>query len=368
MSEKSHDSGHGSDYKDSHAQESSKEHGHENHGKSHEKHSHRHSYHGKPLPSTIFVTVVVFLVLTVLFFLYYGVLFENLWLIGIGLILLFLVYKYDYILKLTEYERAIIFTLGRATNVVGPGWVVIFPPIQTFTKVDLRTKVIDIPPQSIVTKDGVEVVVDALLYLGIKKDAESVKKSMLEVQNYENAAKTYVIATLRDIAGALNLNELISNVDSIDKDLKRELLVTVASWGVEVESVKIQEIKIPEKVLSAMHEEKAALQEKLASYQRAAAHEREIETVKNATEGLSDKALAYYYVKALEKIGESSSTKFVLPMELTNLLDSLSTKKFSLKDITDVLSSSQDVNVKSIFKKKKKKKKKTSLAIKENTI
>ncbi|MBN1940981.1 MAG: hypothetical protein JW772_02250, partial [Candidatus Diapherotrites archaeon] len=94
--------------------------------------------------------------------------------------------------------------------------------------------------------------------------------------------------------------------------------------GVSIEAVKISDIKLPQKIADAMHEEKAAEQLKFARIQSAEAHKAEIEAVKNAAGQLSDKALSYYYIKALEKLGEGQSTKFIFPMELTRLAESIS--------------------------------------------
>lgn len=284
-------------------------------------------------------------------------LFENAVWIAILIVFLFLVWKYDYVLQLTEYERAVVFTLGRVSGVVGPGWVAVFPPIQSYTKVDTRTKVIDIKPQSVVTSDGVEVMIDALLYIKVGKDKDSVLKSVLEVEDYETAAKSYVHALLRDVIGSITLTDLISSIEQMSVRLKSNLEKIAARWGVTVESVKIQEVKIPPTVLQAMHDEKAATQQKLAAFQKAEAHEREILAVKQAAENLSDKALAYYYVKALEEIGKSGSTKLVLPLEVTRLLESFTQKKISSDELESAFKKFEP-QIRAIVSGKKPKKKK----------
>ena len=284
----------------------------------------------KRIRDSVFLAVLVGLaVLAGIFFLGAGFIFDNLILIVALLLFAYLGFKYDYLLKLKEYERAVVFTFGRASGVSGPGWVFVFPPFQSYDKVDLRQKVLDVPPQTVVTKDSVALQVDALIYLNIKRDKESILKAVLEVQDVETAAKKYVVASIRDVVGNISLDDLISNIENMNKLLKTELEKIATAWGVNVEAVKLQSVDIPKIVLDAMLEEKAAAQRKLARFQEADAHEKEIEAVRDAAENLSDKALAYYYIKALEKIGESSSTKFVLPMELTRLAESISSQKLS---------------------------------------
>ncbi|GEM_PF-73922 len=295
-------------------------------------HAGRRSFKDTAFLGLIAATAIVI----ALFFLGSSLVLNNLLQIALILIFLFLINRYNFLIQLKEYERAIVFTLGKATSVRGPGWTVIFPPLQSITRVDTRTRVLDVPPQSVVTNDGVEVVIDAVIYMKVKSDKESVFKSVLEVQDVESASKKFVVASLRDVIGNISLRELISRIENMNKLMQQELEKIVKEWGVNIEAVKIQDVKIPKIVMDAMLEEKAAVQRKLARFEEAEAHEREISAVRNAAENLSDKAIAYYYVRALEKIGSSDSTKFVLPMELTRFVESISKKKFSRADIGEI--------------------------------
>ncbi|MBI4044769.1 MAG: SPFH domain-containing protein [Candidatus Diapherotrites archaeon] len=288
----------------------------------------------KRIRDSVFLAVLLGLaVLAGVFFVGAGFIFDNLMLIVAVLLFAYLGFKYDYLIKLKEYERAVIFTFGRTSGVSGPGWVFVFPPFQSFEKVDLRQKVLDVPPQTVVPKDSVSLQVDALIYLNIKRDKESILKSVLDVQDVEDAAKKYVVASLRDVVGNISLTDLISNIEDMNRLLKTQLEKIATAWGVNVEAVKLQSVDIPKVVLDAMLEEKPATQKKLARFEEAEAHQREIEAVRNAAENLSDKALTYYYIRALEKIGQSSSTKFVFPMELTRLAESITNKKMSGAEI-----------------------------------
>ena len=268
------------------------------------------------------VIILLFILLVAIIQLQDFFLRNILW-IFLGLIVLFLVWKYDYLLQLKDFERAVIFRLGKVHRVGGPGWAILLPPIETYYAVDVRTQTIDVKPQNVVTKDQVEVRVDAVIYLKVRKDNESVIKSIVEVQDYKQASQLYVVALIRDAIGTMNLSELISNVEQLNAKMEKGLSNIAHSWGVTIESAKITTMDIPAVVLSAMHDQKAAVQKKLARIEAAEAQKIEIDAVKAAAEQLNEKALAYYYVKALEKVGEGKSTKFIFPMELSRLAEAI---------------------------------------------
>ena len=249
---------------------------------------------------------------------------QNLPIILVAVIIVYLLSRFDYVLLLKEYERAVIFRFGKVNRVGGPGWALNFPPFETYDVVDLRTQTVDIPKQDVVTKDNIEIVIDAAIYLKVKKDNASVINSVIEVDDYIEASETFVVGLIRSECGKLELSELIFKIEELDKNLKDDLEGLAARWGVEVEGAVIQDIQIPKTVLDAMHEQKAAIQKKLARIEAAQGHQAEIMAVKEAAQQLNDRALAYYYVKALEKLGEGKSTKIIFPMELTNLAKALS--------------------------------------------
>ncbi len=292
----------------------------------------------KELKQLIFIFLVV-AVIAVLFVVLQNAawVMQNLVIVVPALVIIYLIARYDYVLQLRDYERAVVFTLGRVNRVGGPGWAVVFPPLESYEVVDLRTRAIDIPKQDIITKDNIEVNVDAVIYLRVNKDNASVINSITAVQDYIQASKLFLMGLIRDKAGSLNLNELISKVSELNVSLKEGLEKIAKDWGVVVDEVTIKDINLPRAVIEAMHEEKAAEQRKLARIQGAEAHQAEIEAVKNAAENLSDRALAYYYVRALEKLGEGKSTKFIFPLELSRLAESLSGKNLSEGELESLM-------------------------------
>jgi regulator of protease activity HflC (stomatin/prohibitin superfamily) len=259
-------------------------------------------------------------------------------------ILLFLVRQYDFLLTLKEYERVLIYRFGHVNRVGGPGWAFMIPLIESFKIVDLRTNTIDIPEQEVITKDKIVTKVDAIVYLYVKPDAGSVTRSVIEIDDYKKAAELFVLSSIRDVAGTMTSTELISNTAELNKKVKEKLAQIAESWGVTIESVEISSIKLPETVSSAMHEQKAAEQKKLARMESALANQAEIDAVRTAAGQLSDKALAYYYIRALEKLGEGPATKFIFPMELSRLAEQLAGRVSSGV-------STNDSSIEKLFKK-----------------
>ncbi len=264
----------------------------------------------------VLIITIIYLALTNMVFFAYVLLS-----VSILFILGFIVWRYDFLLTLKEYERAVIYRFGKVSRVGGPGWTFVLPLIESFKIVDLRTHTIDIPPQQIITADKIVLTIDAIIYLYVKPDKQSVINSVVEIKDYEKASEEFVKSTVRDVAGTLTLTELITNIGEFNKRVLAEIEKIAQVWGVTVEAVQISNIKIPKELEDALTNQKAAEQQKLSRGQLAEAHKLEIEAVKSAAEQLSDKALAYYYIRALEKLGEGKSTKFFFPIELTKLAE-----------------------------------------------
>ncbi|MBT4870747.1 MAG: hypothetical protein HON47_04185 [Candidatus Diapherotrites archaeon] len=297
-------------------------------------------------------------------FLGYGV-----WIIGL-IIFLLIISNFNVVITLVDYERLVIYRFGKVNRVGGPGWTFVWPGIETYTKVDLRTKTIDVPKQDVVTKDSIELKLDAIIYLKVKKDHQSVVNSIIEVENYVEASKLYVIASLRDVVGSMELSEVISNIEVINNRVKLSLEKISKHWGIGIDSVEIKDVQIPETVLEAMHEEKAAVQQKLARMERALAHKAEIEAVKEAAEGLDEKALTYYYIRAIEQMSKGKGSQVFFPAEFAKLAGAFAgsgasksnSESKELKEAKEMLKKYVDGAVKKTkpktTKKKTKKKKK----------
>ncbi|MFH0970183.1 MAG: SPFH domain-containing protein [Candidatus Diapherotrites archaeon] len=280
---------------------------------------------------------------------------------GLLIIFIIVIRQYDFLLTLKEYERAVMYRLGRVNRVGGPGWALLIPLFETFKIVDLRTQTLDVPPQTVITKDNVVVKIDAVIYLYVKRDASSVINSVIEVDDYRHAATQFVQAKIRDTAGGLTLSELISDVGKLNSELRKELEQISASWGVAIESVEIQSLDVPKEIEEAFSHRAAAEQAKLAQVQRALGMQAEIDSIREAAQKLDDKSLSYFYIKALEVLGQGASTKFIFPLELSALIQNLSekTKKaHSKRELENVFEQYAPILHTLVGKAKKKKSKK----------
>lgn len=251
---------------------------------------------------------------------------ENLpWLVLVVVVLLAFSQS-NIIIFLHDYERAVIFRFGKINRVGGPGWALTVPFIEDYRLVDLRTQTIDLAKQDVITKDNIVLTIDAVIYLRINKDPTSVINSVVEIEDYKQASILYVTSLLRDVTGTLKMAEVIANREEVSTRLKLGLEKAAKGWGVTVEGIELQEVVPPASIVTAMHEERAAEHFKKARIEQASAHKAEIDAVQEAAEKLSDNALGYYYIRALEKMSEGKATKIVFPMEISKLAESLGSR------------------------------------------
>jgi regulator of protease activity HflC (stomatin/prohibitin superfamily) len=157
-----------------------------------------------------------------------------------------------------EYQRIVIFRLGRLLGIKGPGLVFIIPIIDKPIRMDLRTRVIDVPKQRIITNDNVTVDVDAVVYFRITDP----QKAIVEVQRYDMATSLLAQTTLRDILGQKNLDELLSQREELNKNLQSILDNGTDPWGIKVSAVTLRDVSLPEEMLRAIAKQAEAEREK----------------------------------------------------------------------------------------------------------
>ncbi|MFH1100496.1 MAG: slipin family protein [Methanobacteriota archaeon] len=157
-----------------------------------------------------------------------------------------------------EYQRIVIFRLGRLLGIKGPGLVFIIPIIDRPIRMDLRTRVIDVPKQRVITRDNVTVDVDAVVYYRITDP----QKAIVEVQRYDIATGLLAQTTLRDILGQKNLDELLSQREELNKSLQTILDIGTDPWGIKVSAVTIRDVSLPEEMLRAIAKQAEAEREK----------------------------------------------------------------------------------------------------------
>ncbi|WYM78013.1 slipin family protein [Methanolobus sp. ZRKC2] len=159
-----------------------------------------------------------------------------------------------------EYERVVIFRLGRLSGVKGPGLFFIIPIIDTVVKVDLRVVTIDVPKQVVITKDNVTVAVDAVIYYKVIEPSKAVN----EVENYRYATSTLSQTTLRDVIGQIELDDVLSKREEINLQIQELLDASTDPWGIKVTNVTIRDVSIDETMLRAIAKQAEAEREKRA--------------------------------------------------------------------------------------------------------
>ena len=233
----------------------------------------------------------------------------------VGIILL-IILLFNTLKILKEYERAVVFRLGRFTGIRGPGLIILIPGIETMTRVDLRTVTMDIPSQDIITRDNVTLKVNGVVYFRVD-DAE---KATIAVEDYLLATGQISQTTLRSVIGQFELDQILSQRDKINKNLQTILDEQTEPWGVKVSSVEVKAIDLPMEMQSAMAKQAHAERDKRAKVISA---EGELEASKKLAEAAAvldqqKNAIVLRYLDTMKEIssGEGKSTTFFpLPID-----------------------------------------------------
>jgi regulator of protease activity HflC (stomatin/prohibitin superfamily) len=217
---------------------------------------------------------------------------------------------------LREYERGVVFQLGRFWKVKGPGLVILVPFIQQMVRVELRTVVLDVPSQDVITRDNVSVKVNAVVYFRIVDP----QKSIIEVQNYMMATSQLAQTTLRSVLGKHELDELLSQRERLNIDIQQTLDVQTLSWGIKVANVEIKHVDINESMIRAIARQAEAERERRAKVIHADGEFQAAQKLLEAAQVLSQQPLAIQlrYLETLTVIAadKNSTIVFPLPMDI----------------------------------------------------
>ena len=224
---------------------------------------------------------------------------------------------------INQYERGVVQRLGRFRKILDPGLHIIIPYIDTMRSVDVRTTAMDVPKQEVITKDNVTVNVDAVVYFRVI-DA---KKAVFETTNYAYATSTFAQTALRDVTGNFDLDELLSKRDEISSQIKEIVDAQTDKWGIDIESVKLQNIELPSDMKRAMAKQAEAERERRAAIISAEGEKASAAAVAEAAELLAKTpgGLNIRTLQTLEKISTDPSQKTVilLPTDLAGGLKNL---------------------------------------------
>lgn len=220
-------------------------------------------------------------------------------------------------IKITrEYERAVVFFLGRLTKTRGPGLVIIIPVLEKMVRVSLRLITMDVPPQDIITKDNVSVKVNAVVYFRVMDPA----KAIVDVEDFFYATSQLAQTTLRSVLGQVELDDLLSEREKINNELQELLDTATDPWGVKVSTVEIKHVDLPQEMQRAMAKQAEAERERRAKIISAEGEYQAADKLAMAADIISKspQALQLRYLQTLREIAveNNSTTLFPIPMDL----------------------------------------------------
>ncbi|MDH5597282.1 MAG: slipin family protein, partial [Candidatus Peregrinibacteria bacterium] len=225
--------------------------------------------------------------------------------------------------QVNEYERGVMFTLGKFTGVKSPGWRIAIPVFQRLVRVDLRTKVVDVPDQEAITKDNISVRINAVIYYKVNDAA----KSIIEVENFYFAVSQLAQTTMRNAVGEVELDELLRNRDDIAAKIKEIVDKASDPWGILVETVELKDIGLPDNMKRTMAKAAEAEREKRAVIINSEGEVAASENMRKAAQTLSE-APGALHLRTLQSINDLSSdqsntTIWMVPIEALRALEAV---------------------------------------------
>ena len=215
---------------------------------------------------------------------------------------------------LREYERAVVFQLGRFSRVKGPGLVLLVPLLQQIVRVDLRTIVMEVPSQDLISRDNVSVKVDAVLYFHVVDPA----KSVIQVEQFVAATNLLAQTTLRSVLGQHDLDEMLAERTKLNTDIQDILDARTKAWGIEVSAVEIRDVQLTENMVKAIAKQAEAERDRRAKVIHAEAEFQASQVLVNAATilGSVPAAMQLRYLQTLTEVGGEHNSTIVFPMPL----------------------------------------------------
>ena len=240
-------------------------------------------------------------------------LFQYLYALPFALVLLLFVITAS-VKILREYERAVVFTLGRFQRVKGPGLILMIPFVQQMVRVDLRIQVIEIPSQDVISHDNVSMKVDAVLYFNVVNP----ERAIIQVQRYLAATSMLAQTTLRAVLGQHELDEMLSERKKLSTDVQSILDAQTENWGIKVTNVEIRTVELTENMVRAIAKQAEAERDRRAKIIHAEAEFQASQTLVNAAKILSSipAAMQLRYLQTLTEIGAEQNSTIVFPMPI----------------------------------------------------
>ena len=228
--------------------------------------------------------------------------------------------------QINQYERGILFSFGKFTKILEPGWNIVLPIIHSFKKVDIRTKAVDVPEQETITKDNVSIKINAVIYYKVF-DAG---KAICEVENFYYAVSQLAQTTMRNIVGSVTLDELLSEREKISAEICSVIDKATDTWGIKVENVELKDVALPEEMKRVIAKAAEAEREKLAVITKAAGEVEAAENLAQAARMMGETPGALH-LRTLSTLNDLSSDQsntviFALPIEVLRAVDGFGNK------------------------------------------
>ena len=233
---------------------------------------------------------------------------------GVAILILFIVLVFSSLKVLNEYERGVMFTLGRFTGVKGPGIIIVWPAVQRMRKVDLRVIVLSVPKQDVITRDNVSVKVNAVVYFRVVDPG----KAIIQVANAFDATSQVAQTTLRSVVGQHEMDDLLSQREKLNVDLQRILDQSTEAWGIKVSTVEIKDVDLDETMIRAMAKQAEAERTRRAKIINAEGEKQAATTLVEAAQALAvaPSALQLRYLQTLADIAHERTQLLVFPLPL----------------------------------------------------
>jgi regulator of protease activity HflC (stomatin/prohibitin superfamily) len=232
----------------------------------------------------------------------------------VAIVILFAILIFSALNVLNEYERAVVFTVGRFKGIKGPGLVLIFPIVQKMRRVDLRVIVLNVPKQDVITRDNVSVKVNAVVYFRIVDPG----KAIIQVANAFDATSQVAQTTLRSVVGQHEMDDLLAQRDKLNVDLQRILDQATETWGIKVSTVEIKDVDLDETMIRAMAKQAEAERTRRAKIIHAEGEAQAAQQLVQAASALAKEpaALQLRYLQTLADIAHERTQLLVFPLPL----------------------------------------------------
>jgi len=233
--------------------------------------------------------------------------------------------------QINQYERGVKFSFGKFSSIMQPGWRIVLPIFQSYRKVDIRIKAVDVPDQNAITKDNVSVKVNAVIYYKVS-DAS---KAIIEVENFEYAISQYAQTTMRNIVGEVTLDELLSSRDKIAERIKEIVDKETDDWGLKVNNVELKDVSLPAEMERTIGKQAEAEREKRANIINSEGELAASENISKAAKQLSSTPGALH-LRTLQSINDMSSDQsntvvYMVPVEVLKAFEGFANKMGDLK-------------------------------------